>query len=178
MEIKHYWSLTIRLFNVISRTPVEGVLPLCRNAISIFCSPNWLVQTSLETNGYLVITTTGENISPNAWVKFYEISVVAHAACLSSTRHGYSLSVTTGVGLTQVNIILNCLRESGSWFLSLQNCKLPNHVWKGLWIRSFPSPSPDALPKLKRSVCAIIYAHLERRNGFMPFLRTLVQNEM
>ena len=36
------WSLNIRLFNFISRTLVEGVLPLCRDAVSVFYSPRWL----------------------------------------------------------------------------------------------------------------------------------------
>ena len=37
------WNLAIRLFNVISRTLiVEGVLPLCRDAISVFFSASWM----------------------------------------------------------------------------------------------------------------------------------------
>ena len=39
---QYYWSLTIRLFCAISRTPVEGVLPLCRDAVDVYCSPSWL----------------------------------------------------------------------------------------------------------------------------------------
>ena len=42
----HHWNLTIRLFNFISRTLVGmgwgGILSLCRNAVGVFCSPNWL----------------------------------------------------------------------------------------------------------------------------------------
>ena len=41
-KLQHYWSLTIRLYSVISRTLVQGVLPLCRDALSIFCSSSWL----------------------------------------------------------------------------------------------------------------------------------------
>ena len=32
----------IRLFNVISKTFVGGVLPLCRDAVGVFYSPSWL----------------------------------------------------------------------------------------------------------------------------------------
>ena len=40
-----YWNLIIRLFSVINRTLIgEGVLPLCRGAVSVFYSPSRLVQ--------------------------------------------------------------------------------------------------------------------------------------
>ena len=35
-NLQHYWSLPARLFCVISRTLVEGRLPLCRDTVSIF----------------------------------------------------------------------------------------------------------------------------------------------
>ena len=35
-KLQHYWSLTIRLFSVISRTLIEEVLPLWRDAVGIF----------------------------------------------------------------------------------------------------------------------------------------------
>ena len=41
-KFQHFWSLTTRLFSVISRTLVEGVLRLCRNAVCVFCSPSRL----------------------------------------------------------------------------------------------------------------------------------------
>ena len=41
-KLQHCWNLTIRLFNVISRTLVVGVLPLCREAVGVFYSPSWL----------------------------------------------------------------------------------------------------------------------------------------
>ena len=34
----------IRLFSVISRTFIEEVLPLCREAVSVFYSPRWLAK--------------------------------------------------------------------------------------------------------------------------------------
>ena len=43
-KLQYYWSLTIRLFSVISRTLIGGVLPLCRDAIRVFCSPSRLDQ--------------------------------------------------------------------------------------------------------------------------------------
>ena len=40
-KLQHYWSLTIWLFSVISKTLVgDGVLPLCRDAVGIFYNPN------------------------------------------------------------------------------------------------------------------------------------------
>ena len=44
-KLQHYWSLTIRLFSVISRTLVGGVLPLCRDSVGVFYSPSWLDNT-------------------------------------------------------------------------------------------------------------------------------------
>ena len=35
-ELQHCWNLTIRLFCVISWTLIGGVLPLCRDAVSVF----------------------------------------------------------------------------------------------------------------------------------------------
>ena len=36
----HYWSLTVRLFSVISRTLFGGVLLLCSEAVGVFFSPS------------------------------------------------------------------------------------------------------------------------------------------
>ena len=41
-KLQHYWSLTIRLFNAISRTFIWEVLPLCRDAVRVLYSPKWL----------------------------------------------------------------------------------------------------------------------------------------
>ena len=43
-KLQHYWNLTIRLFSVIFRTLVGsiGVLPLCREAVSVFYTPSQL----------------------------------------------------------------------------------------------------------------------------------------
>ena len=43
-KLQHYWSLTIRLLSVISRTLVRKVLPLCWDAVGVFCSSSWLGQ--------------------------------------------------------------------------------------------------------------------------------------
>ena len=43
-------SLTISLFSVISRTLVGGVLPLCWDAIGIFCRPSWLGYQRVNFN--------------------------------------------------------------------------------------------------------------------------------
>ena len=43
-KLQHYWSLTIRLFSVISGHSLGrgGVLPFCRGAVGVFYSPSWL----------------------------------------------------------------------------------------------------------------------------------------
>ena len=46
-KLQHYWSLTIRLLIVISRTLMQGVLPLCRDAVSVFYSFSWLGQAMM-----------------------------------------------------------------------------------------------------------------------------------
>ena len=40
-KLQHYWNLT-RLFSVINRTLVEGVLSRCREAVGVFYSPRRL----------------------------------------------------------------------------------------------------------------------------------------
>ena len=51
-KLQHYWNFTIRLFNVISRTLWGEILPLCRDAVGIFC---WLSRLG---NIYIYIYTT------------------------------------------------------------------------------------------------------------------------
>ena len=41
-KLQYYWSFTIWLFSVITRTLVEEVLPLCRNAVGVFYSSSQL----------------------------------------------------------------------------------------------------------------------------------------
>ena len=41
-KLQHYWNLTVRLFRVISKKLVEGVLPLCWEAICVFYSSSRL----------------------------------------------------------------------------------------------------------------------------------------
>ena len=49
-KLQHYWSLTIRLFSVIYRTLIGGgVLPLCREAVSIFYSLSHLSKHHRDT---------------------------------------------------------------------------------------------------------------------------------
>ena len=42
------WSLSIRVFNVISWTLVGRVLPLCRDAVGVFYSPSRMGFQSVE----------------------------------------------------------------------------------------------------------------------------------
>ena len=47
-KLQHYWSMTIRLFDVIYRTLVTGVLPLCRDTVGVLYSPCRLSWKELE----------------------------------------------------------------------------------------------------------------------------------
>ena len=46
-RLQHFWSHSIKLFRVISRTLVEGVLHLCKDAGVVFNSSSWLGQRTL-----------------------------------------------------------------------------------------------------------------------------------
>ena len=70
-KLQHYWSLTIRLFSVITRTLVGGGgLPLCRDAIGVFCSPNRLGQWAL----YIYIRGAFNKL-PGFFVQAFKIAV-------------------------------------------------------------------------------------------------------
>ena len=52
-------DITIRIFDIISRTLVVGeVLPICRNAVGVFWSPSQLSKTSLFTASLVAILAT------------------------------------------------------------------------------------------------------------------------
>ena len=46
-KLQHYWSLTIRLFSIIYRTFVGGVLPLYRDTVGVFYSPFHLADWAI-----------------------------------------------------------------------------------------------------------------------------------
>ena len=52
MSTLHSPNLTIRLFSVITRTFMRRVLLLCRDAVEVFCSSNWLDQGVMAMKGY------------------------------------------------------------------------------------------------------------------------------
>ena len=47
-KLRHFWSLTIRLFSVISRTLFGGVSSFCREAVGVFSSSSRLGQRALN----------------------------------------------------------------------------------------------------------------------------------
>ena len=51
-KLQNYWSLTIRLCSVLSRTYVGGVLPLCRDGVGVFYSPSQLGSISCSDYHY------------------------------------------------------------------------------------------------------------------------------
>ena len=46
-KLQHCWSLTIRYFSVISWILIGGVLPFCRDAVTVFYSPSQMGKTSV-----------------------------------------------------------------------------------------------------------------------------------
>ena len=54
-QLQHYWSLTIRLFSVISRALVGwGALLLCIEAVAVFCNPSRLDQALRELHHQII----------------------------------------------------------------------------------------------------------------------------
>ena len=76
-KLQHYWSLTIRLFCVISRAFVMGILPLCRDADGVFYSSNRLGERSGETYSIgncrsSIELCSGQHLDPGSdpWVSY------------------------------------------------------------------------------------------------------------
>ena len=57
-KLQHYYSLTTRLFSVISRTLVLGILPFFRDAVRVFYSPRTLVGESYHSAGMQLVYST------------------------------------------------------------------------------------------------------------------------
>ena len=58
----HYWSCTNNLFSIISGTLVGGVLPLCRDAVGVFCNLSRRGLLCLKSNLSFVIRWLWYNI--------------------------------------------------------------------------------------------------------------------
>ena len=77
-KLQHYWSLTIILFSVISRTLImgQGVEPLCREAVGVFYSPvDWaemLKQILIKTLMYLHIQNSNIHVGSFAYIQFWK----------------------------------------------------------------------------------------------------------
>ena len=69
-KLQHYWNLTIRLFSVICRTLIGGILPLCREAVSVFSSPP---QTNWTKTRLCIIS------SEYHWLYIYKLNVFENA---------------------------------------------------------------------------------------------------
>ena len=70
-KLQHYWSLTIRLFSIIFRTLIGGVLLLSRDAVSVFYSPhnpNKIIQSKWILSGIIVKILTALKLSPKLWI--------------------------------------------------------------------------------------------------------------
>ena len=104
-KLQHCWNITIRLFSVISRTLVVGVvLDLCREAIGVFNSPSRLGKSSwrnledVEVFKYLWAkftgTSQGKNVSNSYQVYplcvvylFAKSTLKSHSNCQSNVKY-------------------------------------------------------------------------------------------
>ena len=73
---QHCWDLTIRLFSVISRILIGGeVLPICRSAVSVFCSlsrlGNLLFWTKQPDFCYIFVVMHQTFL----WINFFQIQI-------------------------------------------------------------------------------------------------------
>ena len=71
-KLHHHWSLTLRLFRVISKTLIGGVLLLCRDAVCVFFSPSRLGHKALVERILLLFR--------DAVCLFYSLSRLGHKA--------------------------------------------------------------------------------------------------
>ena len=91
-KLQHYWNLTIRLFSVIPRTLMEGILLFSREAIGIFYSPsqqsNFFSKTGCLTKDkepnllYYLPIAGGEN----RWIHAFPKEISAKWNANSSTQ--------------------------------------------------------------------------------------------
>ena len=58
-QLQHYWGFTIRWFNVIFRILKGGVLPLCRDAVSVFYRLNFtMIRIRWPNLSYIKVKAT------------------------------------------------------------------------------------------------------------------------
>ena len=58
-KLQHCWSLSIRLFSIMSKTLVVRVLPLCREAVSVQWKENFVFWFGVQFNSTLNFTQSG-----------------------------------------------------------------------------------------------------------------------
>ena len=106
-------------FRVISRTPIGGVLALCRDVVGVFYSPSWLGQDCLVSYpGHLL----GESYSS---AEMQLVCSAAPADWVSDVTVQYVNHFTIGTTLGVLGITLNCTWCWGSNSGDLENGKYP-----------------------------------------------------
>ena len=73
-KFKHYWSLTIRLFCVISETLVGEVLTFCRDAVSVIYSPRRLGSVYLDRSFSLIPIRLKKTPNGISWLRHWRAS--------------------------------------------------------------------------------------------------------
>ena len=146
LKLQHYWSLTIRLFNVISRTHVRGVSPVCWDAVVLFYSlpPSRLGHrtliggsvTSLQRCSRCILQTPSQLGKGLFWVYFLILTVLWSKRSSSSY---WSPISTVFFRLATNNITIMSHRFSALWqdpsiclFHSVthQSTSFPTHLVK------------------------------------------------
>ena len=127
-KLQHYWNLTIRLSCVISRTLIEVVLPLCRDAVGVFYSPSRLgndhmphlirdsiIKSKLYLESKLMcLALLQRNISRNCYIikewffyfNNFSLIIFYHSVCLGFELFGLRAQVHS-IGYT----IRSCAKD-------------------------------------------------------------------
>ena len=97
----------LRLFSVISRTLVWGVLPLCRGAVSVFYSPSLqdnltVFQSWFLRDGYMVFFSDMIRLMISTFICSSWVNV---CVCVFAVYQSLSFSVSLGVSCFPVSIV-------------------------------------------------------------------------
>ena len=80
-KLRHYWSFPIKLFTVMSRTFAVGILPLCKDALSVFyCSSRlgYCLKESIDILLIKMILKTAFNFSYIQMIYIRRITVAVN----------------------------------------------------------------------------------------------------
>ena len=119
LKFQHYWNLTIRLFNFISKTlAVVGVLLLCRVAVSVVCNPSGLGKPRNQMKDVLLYFSFNVLLVEFAGVKIFD---------LQTTTKMWSREDTVCCNIRFDSIISS--PDANPWIYN----------WHAFWIKEHPT---------------------------------------